>query len=229
MADSKEAQTTVYDSTAHSSEVKLDGSLEFVHEYGGNESKPSYQEASGAPVENVSPLGLHVTGFTTIFLNIGMMIGTGVFSTRKCFVLCNSRHSLTKYPAASILKGTGSVGLSLLYWALGLAIAGAQLAIYMELASYFPNRSGAEVVYLEQAYPRPKYLLPTAFAVQSVLLSFSSSNCIGTNLPRTETLRALLTMCHSHGAVSISHRWSYAFGMGTEGTCSWLYHFYCVV
>lgn len=188
MADSKEAQTDVYDSTAQSSEVKLDGSLEFVHEYGGNESKPSYQEASGAPVENVSPLGLHVTGFTTIFLNIGMMIGTGVFSTRKFPVLCNSRHLLTKYSAASILKGTGSVGLSLLYWALGLAIAGAQLAIYMELASYFPNRSGAEVVYLEQAYPRPKYLLPTAFAVQSVLLSFSSSNCIGATLPALSVL-----------------------------------------
>ncbi len=64
-------------------DVKVDGSLEFVQEIGGNESKPSYQEASGAPVENISPLGLEVTWFTTIFLNIGQMIGTGVFSTRE--------------------------------------------------------------------------------------------------------------------------------------------------
>lgn len=64
-------------------DVKIDGELEFVHELGGNESEPSYQEASGAPVENVSPLGLEVTSFTTIFLNIGQMIGTGIFSTRK--------------------------------------------------------------------------------------------------------------------------------------------------
>lgn len=78
--NSKEAQ--VYLADASSNEVKVDGSLEFVHEYGGNESKPSYQEASGAPVENISPLGLQVTWFTTIFLNIGQMIGTGVFSTR---------------------------------------------------------------------------------------------------------------------------------------------------
>jgi len=63
-------------------DVKVDGSLEYVHEVAGNESKPSYQEASGAPVENVSPLGTQVTWFTTIFLNIGQMIGTGVFSTR---------------------------------------------------------------------------------------------------------------------------------------------------
>ncbi|PQE23859.1 high-affinity methionine permease protein [Rutstroemia sp. NJR-2017a BBW] len=135
-------------------EVKELGSLEFVHEYGNNGSKPSYQEASGAPVENISPLGLEVTSLTTVFLNIGQMI------------------------AASILTNVGSVGLAMLYWALGLLISGCQFAIYTELASYFPNRSGAEVVYLEQAYPRPKYLLPTTFAVQSVLLSFSSSNAI---------------------------------------------------
>ena len=36
----------------------------------------------------------------------------------------------------------------------------------------FPNRSGAEVVYLEQAFPRPKYLVSTAFAVVTVLLSY---------------------------------------------------------
>lgn len=69
-------------------DVKVDGNLEFVQEYGGNGSLPSYQEASGAPVESVSPLGLQVTWFTTIFLNIGQMIGTGVFSTRMFPLSC---------------------------------------------------------------------------------------------------------------------------------------------
>ena len=72
--------------TAHDADlqdVKIEGDLEFVHEYGGNDSKPSYQKASGAPVENISPLGLEVGSFTTILLNIGQMIGTGVFSTRR--------------------------------------------------------------------------------------------------------------------------------------------------
>jgi hypothetical protein len=58
-------------------------------------------------------------------------------------------------------------------------IAASSLSVYLEYASYFPNRSGSEVVYLEQAFPRPKYFFPIAFAVQSVLLSFSSSNAIG--------------------------------------------------
>lgn len=165
-------------------EVRVVGDLKFVQELGGNFSKPSYQEASGAPVETTSPLGLQVTPLTTVFLNIGQMIGTGVFSTRKSSIypyLSDLR--LTEWVfviiAATILKGVGSVGLSLIFWVIGFIIASAQLGTYVELASYFPNRSGAEVVYLEQAYPRPKYLLPTAFAVQSVLLSFSSSNCIG--------------------------------------------------
>ena len=69
---------------------KFDGSLEFVHEYGGNESKPSYQEASGAPVETISSLGLQVTWFSTILLNIGQMIGTGVFSTRKFLLISHT-------------------------------------------------------------------------------------------------------------------------------------------
>jgi hypothetical protein len=67
----------------------------------------------------------------------------------------------------------------MIYWVLGALIAASSLSVYLEYASYFPNRSGSEVVYLEQAFPRPKYLFPTAFAAQFVLLSFSSSNAIG--------------------------------------------------
>ena len=81
--------------------------------------------------------------------------------------------------AGTILAELGSPGLSFMFWLIGFLIAAAQLAVYLELASFFPARSGAEVVYLEQAYPRPKYLLPMSFAVVSVLLSFSSSNAIG--------------------------------------------------
>jgi hypothetical protein len=86
MGSSEEARVDESDLRQTSSdEVKFDGSLEFVHEYGDNGSKPSYQETSGAPVENISPLVLQVTWFTTIFLNNGQMVGTGVFSTRKSF------------------------------------------------------------------------------------------------------------------------------------------------
>ena len=84
--------------------------------------------------------------------------------------------------AGTILANTGSVGLALIYWVIGFLMAIAGFCTYLELASYFPNRSGGEVVYLEQAYPRPKHLFPVAYAVLSVILSFSSSNAIG-NFP----------------------------------------------
>ena len=60
-----------------------DGSLHYVVEKGGNDSQPSYQEATGAPVEVNSPLGYNVGAVTIIFLNISKMIGTGVYSTRE--------------------------------------------------------------------------------------------------------------------------------------------------
>ncbi|KAJ3529957.1 hypothetical protein NMY22_g8779 [Coprinellus aureogranulatus] len=128
------------------------------------ESLPSFEEAAvttGAPTEKISPLGYHVDWISVIFLNVSKMIGTGVFTT-----------------PGSILKGVGSVGLSLIFWVIGYLFAAASLAVYLEFAAYFPHRSGAEVAYLEKAYPRPRFLMPTAFAVQSVLLSFSSSNAI---------------------------------------------------
>lgn len=60
-----------------------EGSLEFTVAQGGNDSLPSYQEASGAPVETGSPLGYFVGPVTVAFLNISTMIGTGVYSTRE--------------------------------------------------------------------------------------------------------------------------------------------------
>lgn len=68
--------------------VVSDGSLKYTREKGGNDSNESYQEVSGAPVERESPLGYGVGRFTIIFLNIGTMIGTGVYSTRRSAFIC---------------------------------------------------------------------------------------------------------------------------------------------
>lgn len=70
------------------------------------------------------------------------------------------------------------MGLSILYWFFGLLFSLAGFSVYLEYAACFPNRSGSEAVYLEQAYPRPQYFFPTAFAVQTVVLSFSTGNAI---------------------------------------------------
>ncbi|EYE90265.1 high affinity methionine permease [Aspergillus ruber CBS 135680] len=128
---------------------------QYISEEGSNDAPPTYQDASGAPIENKSPLGYSVGPVTITLLNITMMIGAGIYST-----------------PSSILSGTGSIGVSLIYWTLGYLLCLTSGAVYLEFTAYFPSRSGSEVVFLEQAYPNPKWLFPTTFAVQSVILSF---------------------------------------------------------
>ncbi|WVR04209.1 hypothetical protein IAU60_001209 [Kwoniella sp. DSM 27419] len=104
----------------------ISGKDEFVGELGGNGAQATIQDASGAPVETVNPLGYSVGWWSALFLNITMLIGTGIFSF---------------------------------------------------------------LVYLEQAYRKPKYFFPVAFAVQTVVLSFVSSNCIAIWLSTNASLR----------------------------------------
>ena len=91
---------------------------------------------------------------------------------------CSDGSGIFSFPS-SLLRNLGSVGLAMFYWVIGLLISLAGISVYLEFASYFPSRSGSEVVYLEQAYAKPKYFFPIAFAVQTVILSFVSSNVIG--------------------------------------------------
>ncbi|KAF7586229.1 hypothetical protein BBP40_009213 [Aspergillus hancockii] len=145
----------------NSSDTIQDNDGKYTAAEGINSTAVNYQDASGAPVETNSPLGYSVSFWTSFCLNINQMVGTGIFST-----------------PASILQGVGSVGLSMIYWFIGYLLSESTLALYLELASYFPSRSGSEVVYLEQAYPKPEYFFPTAFAVKHVVFSFGSSNAV---------------------------------------------------
>ena len=72
-----------YSGPIHQDESSDNDSLRYTNEVGGNTTKATYQEASGAPIEVHSPLGYSVGWVTIVFLNLSKMIGTGVFSTRK--------------------------------------------------------------------------------------------------------------------------------------------------
>jgi amino acid transporter len=71
----------------------------------------------------------------------------------------------------------GSVGASLLMWALGFVISLAGLSVWLELGTMIP-RSGGEKVYLEAAYRRPKLLATVFFAFQAIALGFTAGGCI---------------------------------------------------
>lgn len=129
-----------------------DHSLKYTGDHGENTSEVAFQECSGAPVETHSPLGYSVGPVTIIFLNTSSMIGTGIFST--CMSPTKHCSKTLTVTASAILAGTsGSPALALLLWTLGYIFSLSTLTVYLEYASYFPSRSGGEVVYLEQAYP----------------------------------------------------------------------------
>jgi hypothetical protein len=104
--------------------------------------------------------------------------------------------------ASAILKGTGSVWLEIIYWMLGGIIFLSTAAVYLDFASYFPSRSGAEVVYLEQVYPRSEFFFPTTFAMQNVILSFTSSNAIGMSA-RLHSLKLVWVLKYSQSSQTI--------------------------
>ncbi|KAF9036190.1 amino acid transporter [Panaeolus papilionaceus] len=115
----------------------------------------------GAPVEETNPLGQQLTLTSAVMMNIGAMIGSGIYSI------------------PGIMFGSlGSVGLLLGSWLLAPLFALAGLAVYAEYASLFPLRSGGDVVYLEQAYPKPRFLVPIAFALTTILVSSGTSTFV---------------------------------------------------
>ncbi|KAI9461594.1 amino acid permease-domain-containing protein [Lactarius psammicola] len=157
---------------------------------------------TGAPVEKVNPLGHEVTLLSAVMLNLGQLLGSGIFSV-----------------PGVVLNSVGSIGLSLSFWTIAPMLALVTLFSFTELASFFPGRSGAEVVFLEQAYPRPRFLVPTAFAMIAVLLSFSATNAVVFaqytlslfDLPITDysqTVVALGVATFSVGVVAASTKWS---------------------
>ncbi|KAM6488831.1 Amino acid/polyamine transporter I [Amanita muscaria] len=169
-------------------------------------SSPSAQkltsQAPEALIETVNPLGHEVTLLSAIMLNIGYITGAGIYAV-----------------PGPILHSVGSVGMLLAYWIIAPLFAYAGLMLYCELGSMFPNRSGAEVVYLEQMYPKPKFLIPTMFAFCAVLLSSSASNAIvfaqylltGLEIPITDSRQivvGLAVVFITTACVALSTKWS---------------------
>lgn len=162
--------------------------------------KPS--QAPGAPVEKVNPLGHEVTLLSATMLNIGRITGSGIYAV-----------------PGVILHSVGSVGMLLTLWVITPFFAYAGLALYCELGAMFPNRSGGEVVYMEQMFPKPKFLIPTTFAFCAVLLSINSVNAVifsqyfltSFEMPVTDTRQivvALAVVSITTLCVAFSTKWS---------------------
>ncbi|ODV94496.1 hypothetical protein PACTADRAFT_77078 [Pachysolen tannophilus NRRL Y-2460] len=128
--------------------------------WGSTEDDTSYN-LRGTPSEKTSPLGYSNNLLTTVYLVLHGIVGTGIFST-----------------PATILNSIGSVGASYVLWITCWFISLFNVLIYIEFVTYFPNRNGGDVAYLEQSYPEPKFMIATVYAAVSVVLSYATSSAI---------------------------------------------------
>ncbi|KMP02551.1 high affinity methionine permease [Coccidioides immitis RMSCC 2394] len=91
---------------------------------------------------------------------LGMIIGTGIFAT-----------------PSTILALTGSVGMSLTVWFVGMIIAMAGTAVYLEFGTAIPV-NGGEKNYLEYVYTKPKFLATAIYASYALFLGWAAGNSV---------------------------------------------------
>ncbi|KAI1940563.1 methionine permease [Ophidiomyces ophidiicola] len=101
-----------------------------------------------------------IGAFTATFLVFNRIIGTGIFAT-----------------PSTVLALTGSVGMSLVVWFLGMIIAMAGTAVYLEFGTAIPI-NGGEKNYLEYVYTRPKFLATAMYASYALLLGWAAGNSV---------------------------------------------------
>ncbi|KAI5808646.1 amino acid/polyamine transporter I [Peziza echinospora] len=99
---------------------------------------------------------------STASLIINKMIGSGIFA-KPSYVLENVG---------------GSKGLALVMWTTGAVMTFAALIIYLEFGAAFPF-NGAEIVYVDEAYKRPRYFAVIVVSIMFVMLGHNAANCIG--------------------------------------------------
>ncbi|EKD19507.1 high-affinity methionine permease [Drepanopeziza brunnea f. sp. 'multigermtubi' MB_m1] len=98
--------------------------------------------------------------WSAVFLIFNRMVGTGIFAT-----------------PSSIVALSGSVGLSLLIWVVGIVIAFAGAFVFLEFGTGMP-RNGGEKNYLEYVFTRPRFLVTAMYASNVMLLGWAGSNSV---------------------------------------------------
>ncbi|KAF2502916.1 amino acid transporter [Lophium mytilinum] len=138
------------------------------------ESPPLYspsgasKDVTESHLEGDAPSDVYTTsesrkqiGLTSaIFLIFNRMVGTGIFAT-----------------PSSIFASSGSVGLALFIWVIGMLIAASGMMVYLEWGTGLP-RNGGEKNYLEFFYRRPKFLATGFYTGYVVLLGWAGSNSV---------------------------------------------------
>ncbi|KAF8655586.1 hypothetical protein AX16_003007 [Volvariella volvacea WC 439] len=110
--------------------------------------------------DNVPQLKRKLGFWSVVFLIFNRIIGTGIYAT-----------------PSSILRGSGSVGVSLLVWVFGSLVAAAGTWVYVELGTGLP-RNGAEKNYLEFIYRRPNFLVTCTLSIYVFVSNVAAANAL---------------------------------------------------
>lgn len=113
-----------------------------------------------------------IKSFTVACLILNRSIGSGIFAT-----------------PANIIRGTNSIGISLLFWSLGGLLAFCGTLVWLEFGLSIPRehvegkdravpRSGGEKNYLEWVLRRPKFLGTCMYGIVFIILGNLSGNAI---------------------------------------------------
>ncbi|PGH29685.1 hypothetical protein GX50_07571 [[Emmonsia] crescens] len=185
-------------------------SLQYNSVPSGQDSHQRIPDNEALPEEAAYRPGT-LTRTSAYIIVISRIIGTGIFAT-----------------PGLITKSVGSTGLSLSVWLVGAAIAGTNLAVWLEYGCMLP-RSGGHKVYLEFTYRYPKFLASTLVAVQAVLLTFTTGNCVvfgqyllfalgieATDVKRKLVAAGLLT------AIVLIHSCFLRAGIWIQNTLGWM-------
>ena len=109
------------------------------------------------------------------------MLGTGVFAVSSTiYTLC------------------GSVGLSLIMWAVGAIISIAGLYVYMEYGTAIP-KNGGEKNYLEAVFRKPKFFITSMYAAYVFFLGWAAGNSVNTAVMFLTAADAEITKWNQRG------------------------------
>lgn len=183
---------------------------EASHEDNAGDSTPA-RKVDDAVLPETAATGRKIGWASAYILVLSRVVGSGIFAM-----------------PGTIVQNVGSPALALVLWVVGALIAWFALSISLEFGCMLP-RSGGVKVYMEYAFPRPRFLASTVVAVHVVLLGFTAANCIvfakymlfafdGATTDFNVKLLAVGLMT----AITVIHGCAYRTGVWIQNLLGWL-------
>ncbi|KAF8461224.1 amino acid permease-domain-containing protein [Kalaharituber pfeilii] len=102
-----------------------------------------------------------LTMWDVVALTVNKMVGTGIFTAPPL-----------------VLLYTQNKGEALGLWIVGFIYTYLSMIIYIQFAKEIPDSTGGELIYLDAAFPKPKLLFYTVYALPFIILDSTATNAL---------------------------------------------------